>query len=132
MRLLPIVALIASIVAPSFGAGLPRSSPEAQGVSSPAVLEFVAAADKGIDSLHGFVLVRHGYVVVEGWWAPYTAAAPHALFSLSKSFTATAVRLAVAEGKLGLDDPVLKFFPEDAPPTPSNTLKAMRLSDLLR
>jgi CubicO group peptidase (beta-lactamase class C family) len=33
------------------------------------------------------------------------------LFSLSKSFTSTAVGLVIADGKLALDDEVLKFFP---------------------
>src|SRR5205823_12327355 len=93
---------------------------------------FVEAADRTLDSLHSIMLVRHGHVVAEGWWAPYEAQAPHALYSLSKSFTSTAVGLAVAEGKLSVDDPVLKFFPDDAPAEPSNNLKAMRLSDLLR
>jgi len=37
------------------------------------------------------------------------------LYSLSKSFTATAVGLAIAEGNLRIDDDVLKFFPDDAP-----------------
>ena len=53
------------------------------------------------------------------------------LFSLSKSFTSTAVGLAIAEGKLTLDDPILRFFPEDAPSEPSASLKAMRIRDLL-
>src|SRR6202008_1988661 len=44
----------------------------------------------------------------------------------------TAVGLAIAEGKLSLDSVVFKFFPEDAPAEPSNNLKAMRVSDLLR
>src|SRR5205807_7544629 len=43
-----------------------------------------------------------------------------------------AVGLAISEGKLSLDDPVLKFFPEEAPAQPSNNLKAMRVHDLLR
>ena len=60
------------------------------------------------------------------------AESPHSLYSLSKSFTSTAVGLAIAEGKLSLDDEVLKFFPEDAPSNPSANLKAMRVSDLLR
>jgi CubicO group peptidase (beta-lactamase class C family) len=111
---------------------LPRSTPEAQGVSSADVLAFIEAADKNIDSLHSFMLVRHGQVVAEGWWSPYNAESPHSLFSLSKSFTSTAVGLAVAEGKLSVDDLVLKFFPEDAPAEPSKNLKAMRVSDLLR
>jgi CubicO group peptidase (beta-lactamase class C family) len=114
------------------GADLPRSIPEAQGVSSAAVLEFVKAADKNIDSMHSFMLLRHGHVVAEGWWSPYGAQSPHSLYSLSKSFTSTAVGLAIAEGKLSLDDEVLKFFTEDAPSQPTNNLKAMRVSDLLR
>jgi hypothetical protein len=40
--------------------------------------------------------------------------------------------MAIAEGKLSLDDDVLKYFPDDAPEKPSNNLKAMRVSDLLR
>lgn len=116
----------------SLAADLPRSSPETQGVSSAGVMEFIEAADKNLDSLHSFMLVRHGHVVAECWWAPYHAAAPHSLYSLSKSFTSTAVGLAIAEGKLKLDDDILRFFPEDAPSEPSNNLKAMRISDLLR
>jgi CubicO group peptidase (beta-lactamase class C family) len=115
-----------------FATDLPRSSPEEQGVSSSAILAFVEAADKQIDSLHSFMLVRHGKVVAEGWWTPYHPQSPHSLFSLSKSFTSTAVGLAIAEGKLRLDDEILKFFPEDAPAEPSNNLKSMRVSDLLR
>jgi CubicO group peptidase (beta-lactamase class C family) len=113
-------------------ADLPRSSPEEQGISSTAILSFLEAADKNIDSLHSFMILRHGQVVAEGWWAPYHAQAPHSLFSLSKSFTSTAVGIAIAEGKLSVDDEVLKFFPEEAPSEPSANLKAMRVSDLLR
>jgi hypothetical protein len=53
------------------------------------------------------------------------------MYSLSKSFTSTAVGLAISEGKLSLDDEVLKFFAEDAPSDPSANLKAMRVRDLL-
>lgn len=132
MRTLSVATLLVLAAAPAVGADLPRSNPEAQGVSSPAVRAFVEAADKEIDSLHSFMLIRHGHVVAEGWWAPYAAESPHMLFSLSKSFTSTAVGIAAAEGKLSVDDPVLKFFPDDAPAVPSANLKAMRLSDLLR
>ncbi len=111
---------------------LPRSSPEEQGVSSTALLGFIDAADSQLDSLHSFMMVRHGKVVAEGWWAPYNAESRHELYSLSKSFTSTAVGLAIAEGKLTLDDSVLAAFPDDAPTDPSTNLKSMRLRDLLR
>jgi CubicO group peptidase (beta-lactamase class C family) len=100
-------------------------------VHSTGVLAFIDAADR-IESMNSFMLVRHGHVVAEGWWAPYDAQAPHSLYSLSKSFTSTAVGMAIAEGKISLDDEVLKFFPEDAPAEPSRNLRAMRIRDLLR
>jgi CubicO group peptidase (beta-lactamase class C family) len=114
-------------------AALPRSRPEAQGISPSAILAFVdEVANRRIDSLHSFMLVRHGHVVAECWWSPYDAKTRHELYSLSKSFTSTAVGLAIADGKLSLDDPVLNFFPEDAPEKPTDNLKAMRVHDLIR
>lgn len=113
-------------------ASLARSSPEHQGIASADVLAFVEAADKEIDTMNSFMLVRHGQVVAEGWWAPYDRDTPHVLYSLSKSFTATAVGFAVSEGKLNLDDQVLKFFPDEAPADPPLNLRAMRVRDLLR
>ena len=110
---------------------LPRSTPETQGVSSAGVREFIEAVNAQVDTMHSFMLVRHGQVIAEAWWKPESADKPHVLYSLSKSFTSTAVGLAVAEGKLGIDDPVLKFFPDDAPAQPSDKLKAMRVRDLL-
>jgi CubicO group peptidase (beta-lactamase class C family) len=112
-------------------ASLPRSTPEAQGVSSAVIRDFIETADQEVNSMHSVMLVCHGHVVAEAWWQPESAEKPHILWSLSKSFTSTAVGLAVAEGKLSVNDPVLKFFPEDAPPEPSANLKAMRIRDLL-
>jgi CubicO group peptidase (beta-lactamase class C family) len=129
---LGLVACHATCCVAAESSSLPRSSPEGQGVSSSALLRFIEAADTKLDGMHSVMLVRHGQVVAEGWWAPYDAESRHALFSLSKSFTSTAVGLAVAEGKMSIDDEVLKFFPQDAPATPSDNLKAMRVNDLLR
>jgi CubicO group peptidase (beta-lactamase class C family) len=125
-----ITALAAAWQLGAAAAPLPRSTPEAQGVSATAMLQFVNALNQ-IDGLHGVVVVRHGQVITEGWWAPYDAEHQHVLYSLSKSFTSSAVGFAVAEGKLSIDDPVLKFFPDEAPANPSDNLKAMRVHDLL-
>ena len=132
MRLFFIVPLLALSVSRSDGADLPRSSPEAQGVSSPAVLAFVAAADKQIDSLHSFMLVRHGHVVAECWWAPYAAQSPHSLFSLSKSFHIDGSRTGDRRGKVEHRRSRTKVLPRRRPAEPSANLKAMRLNDLLR
>jgi CubicO group peptidase (beta-lactamase class C family) len=133
MKIISLFAFGVPISLASLAAGqaLPRSTPEAQGVSSPAIEGFVKAADKRIHELHSFMLVRHGYVVAEGWWKPHSPEERHQVYSISKSFTSTAVGMAISEGRLSLDDSVLKFFPEYAPAAPSANLSAMRVRDLL-
>jgi len=92
---------------------LPRSTPAEQGVSSAGIGAFLDALDVAPDiELHSLMLLRHGNVVAEGWWAPYAADQVHLLYSLSKSFTSTAAGLAAAEGLLSFDDPVISYFPE--------------------
>lgn len=110
---------------------LPQSSPEAQGLSSAAINDFVTSVDEKIQYLHSFMLLRHGVVVAAGWWLPYGPDTPHMLFSLSKSFTSTAVGLAVAEGRLSVDDHLIDFFPDDLPETISPSLAAMKVQHLL-
>lgn len=132
----PIIAALllvcSSLAAPAAEPpALPRSAPEAEGIPSSAVLAFVEAAEEKIDALHSLMVLRHGHVVAEGWWDPYRREDNHVLFSLSKSFASTGIGLAIAEGRLSLDDTVLSFFPEDAPAEPSDNLGAMRVRDLL-
>ena len=109
---------------------LPRSSPEAQGVPSAAIFNFVESLDR-INTMHSFMILRHGKVIAEGWWKPESADDQHILNSVSKSFNSTAVGLAIEEGKLNPNDRVLNLFPEDAPANPSENLKAMTVRDLL-
>lgn len=137
MQLSGVLGLLAAAVIPLAAAELPRSAPEAQGVSSVDLLAFVEALDAAgdpavADGIHSVIVVRHGVVVAEAWWAPYGPELRHQLYSLSKSFTSTAVGIAAAEGKLRIDDSVLGFFPAEAPAEPSGNLKAMRVADLLR
>jgi CubicO group peptidase (beta-lactamase class C family) len=92
---------------------LPRSLPADQQVDPAAILSFLDAVESLPDvEMHSLMVVRHGKVVAEGWWAPYSAERPHLLYSLSKSFTSTAAAFAQAEGLLDLDDTVISHFPE--------------------
>jgi CubicO group peptidase (beta-lactamase class C family) len=104
------------VIAPYHGlvpGSLPRSSPVEQHVDPAGVLAFLDALDARPDiEMHSLMLVRHGHVVAEGWWRPYSADRPHLLYSLSKSFTSTAAAFAAAEGLLDLDDTVVSHFPE--------------------
>ncbi|MFN8354072.1 MAG: ChbG/HpnK family deacetylase [Spirosomataceae bacterium] len=110
---------------------LPRSTPEAEGVSSQGILDFVEAVSRSKHELHSFMVLRHGKVVAEGWWNPYRSDLKHTLYSTSKSFTATAIGFAVSEKKITVDDKVVSFFPNDLPAVVSPYLAELRIKDLL-
>ncbi len=115
----------------NFKSTLPRSTPEQQGISSAGILSFIEALEKSMMEFHSIMIIRHGYVVAEGWWAPYAADLTHTLYSLSKSFTSTAIGLAISEGKFKLDSRVVSFFPDEAPKEISGNLAAMTVQSLL-
>ena len=94
---------------------LPRSAPAASGVSSPAISALLDRLEEKSIECHSLMVVRHGHVVAEGWWAPYSADRPHLLYSLTKSFTSIAVGLAIADGLLSLDDRVADVLPDHVP-----------------
>jgi CubicO group peptidase (beta-lactamase class C family) len=111
---------------------LPRSTPEAQGISSSAILDFLdGLAQNKAHEIQSVMIARHGQVIAEGWWAPYGPRLIHTLYSLSKSFTSTAIGFAVTEGKLTVNDPVTSFFQDDLPAEISDNLKALRVKHLL-
>jgi hypothetical protein len=114
------------------GKSLPRSIPEAEGVSSKAIITFLdSAAKNSRTEFHSFMFLRHGKVIAEGWWNPFRSDLKHTLYSTSKSFTATAVGLAIKEGKISLDDKVISFFPKSLPDTVSPFLAELKIKDLL-
>ncbi|WP_308635873.1 serine hydrolase domain-containing protein [Paenibacillus silvisoli] len=110
---------------------LPRVRPEEVGIHPQAIMELLDEWQERKLELHSMMILRHGQVAAEGWWAPYAKQRPHMLFSLSKSFTSTAIGLAQAEGLLNVNDPVLSYFPDDVPESPSDHLRAMQIKHLL-
>lgn len=110
---------------------LPRSTPSAQGVSSAGIASFLDAVEQAPDlELHSLMVLRHGHVLAEGWWSPYSRDEPHLLYSLSKSFTSTAAGLAAAEGLFSFDDLVVSFFPELAEAVTDARTRAMQVRHL--
>ena len=112
-------------------AAFPRATPESQGVSSEAVMKLIDRLEAEGDMVHSYMLVRHGKVVAEGWWAPYDAKTRHALYSVSKSFVSMAIAYAVEDRLMTLNDRVNWFFPWLVPANQDERAKEMRIRDLL-
>ncbi len=110
---------------------LPHSTPEAEGVSSEAIIKFIEGYSADKHELHSYMLIRHGKVISEAWWKPFAADKKHSMYSVSKSWTSTAIGFAVAEKRLSVQDKVLSFFPEHADLKDKPFLADLRVQDLL-
>lgn len=108
-----------------------RATPSEVGMDPVVLKTWFQALDQRLDEVHSVVVVRHGKVAAEAWWNPYKPELPHALYSLTKSFTSTAVGFAVAEGLVDLDSPVVEYLGPDGPSHPNRFVRALTVRHLL-
>ena len=91
--------------------------PEAKGISASCIIDTLSEIDiRGI-SMHSFLLCKDDCLVAEGYYAPIKKNDLHRMFSVTKSFVSIAIGLLQEEGRLSLDDSIVKFFPEYVPNT---------------
>lgn len=109
---------------------LPRVATPAQ--IQVAVDSLFAADDSTTDvTLHSVMILKGGNVIFEKWLNGAAPDLPHVMFSVSKSFCATAIGMAVDSGLVKVTDKVIDFFPDKLPAEVSDNLKAMTIHDLL-
>lgn len=116
---------------PSRHALLPRSTPAAEGISSRAISALLDQLEERGVECHSIMVVRHGNVVAEGWWAPYSAERPQLLYSVTKSFVSIAVGIAVADGLLSLNDLVVDVLSDHVPTDVSEQRRRLTVHHLL-
>lgn len=109
-----------------------RVTPESVGISSEGVLRLIDALEGGHTEMHGLMIMRHGKVCAEGWWAPYAPGMHHMCASLTKTYMGTAIGIAIREGILGLDDKLIDIFPEYMPENPSPWIDKLTVRNVLR
>lgn len=109
----------------------PRTTPEAVGIPSASIEWLLDRMEEGWTEPHGLMIMRHGKVCAEGWWAPYASGIRHGLQSHTKTYAATAVGIAYTEGLLKLTDRIVDIFPDEIPENPSENLKKLTVRDVL-
>jgi CubicO group peptidase (beta-lactamase class C family) len=110
---------------------LPRSDPEKEKIDAQAITKYLQAVKESEQDLHSLMILRNGKVVFEEWFGENAANKTHILYSVSKTFTATAIGFAVQEGLLNVTDKVISFFPEQLPNEISANLQALEIQHLL-
>ncbi len=108
-----------------------RCAPEAAGVKREGIEAFLQdMVDKHLH-MHNLMILRHGKIIAEGDYAPWSRENLHMLFSLSKSFTSTAVGFAVQDGLLKVTDRLVDFFPELLPCAPCGNMQKITVKNML-
>lgn len=110
--------------------GWQTSTPEDQGMDSTALARLVETGQsKNADSI---LIVRHGKIVLDAYYAPYTAELPHVINSVTKSVVGTLAAIAIKDGLLpGTDQPVLPFFAARGVVNLDDAKKSITLQHLL-
>lgn len=100
---------------------LPHGTPESVGISSAMLLDTIRKMENCGTEMHGIMIYRHGKVIAEGWWSPFTRETVHINHSFGKTYVGSAVGAAVQKGILSVEDRVADIFADD--------LKALGIPD---
>ncbi len=112
---------------------IPRaSSPKEVGVSTKVVSEFIKDAKQAGLEYHSLMVIRHGQVAVEWYNEPYNKDSAQSVYSVSKSFTSTAIGFAINEGLITLDTKVTDLFPDYPPKKDDARFEKLTVRNLLR
>lgn len=110
---------------------IPTASPAEAGIPASAISAFIDRLKQAGIPMHAMLLCRHRKLVAEGYYAPYTKDRLHRMFSITKSLNSLSIGLLEADGKLSLDDPICKYFPDLLPENPHPFITAMTIRNLL-
>lgn len=91
------------------------ATPESVGIDSQWLINFLTRLEKQEIPIHSAIIMRHGKICMEAYYAPYNCDSLHRMFSITKSFVSLAIGLLEEEGKLSLDDHIIDYFPEKQP-----------------
>lgn len=108
-----------------------RALPEDTGIPSRCIVNFIERLQRQKIPMHSILLYHRDRLIAEGYYAPYRADTLHRMFSISKSFTSIAIGLLADEGKLSLDQPIVRYFPDKVPENVHPWISAMTIRDML-
>lgn len=106
-------------------------TPEAVGVSSKEVQAFIDECIEKNRELHSITVIRHDKIACQVYREPFKPEHRHMMYSVSKSFTSTAIGFAVEEGYLTVETRFVDIFPEARTDKHDEYLEEMTIEDLL-
>lgn len=111
---------------------LPRVQPEAVGVSSHAVADFLLALDTHPAlNMHGVTVLHRGRILCEASFGAQDIRIPKYTFSACKSVVSLCIGILIGDGMLSLSDKLVDLFPDRVNPMAKMRLGNLCVKDLL-
>ena len=101
------------------------------GIRQEDLRQFLDQLDRNGLNMHSVLFSRYGKSFFEHYWKPFSAEIPHRMYSVAKGFVSVAIGCLADEGKLKLDDPIIRYFPDKLPETVPEELKKQTIRDML-
>ena len=108
-----------------------KITPEQAGISSRNVERMISFLERNGYVFHSLLLMKGDALFGEYYWKPFACDFCHRMYSQTKSYVGIAIGLLAEEGKLSLDDPIAKFFPDKLERTPYPHLASQTVRQML-
>ncbi len=108
-----------------------KITPEQAGISSRNIERMISFLERNGYVFHSLLLMKGDKLFGEYYWKPFDRDFCHRMYSQTKSYVGIAIGLLLEEGKLSLDDPIVKFFPDKLDNTPYAHLAEQTVRDML-
>ena len=109
-----------------------EATPQEVDIDPSQLARMQAHINEHVPGLHGFLIVRHGYLVFEEYYQGFHRQSYNSISSATKSVISMLVGIALAQGLLkSLDQPMLDFFPAYAATEQDPRKRAITLRHLL-
>src|SRR3954454_21220939 len=106
------------------------STPEEQGMDSASLARLIETI--GTYRQDSLMIIRHGKIVAEAYYAPYVAGISHDLRSVTKSVVGTLTAIQLQKGSLdSVDHPVIDLFSDKEIQNVDDRKKAITIQSLL-
>jgi CubicO group peptidase (beta-lactamase class C family) len=111
--------------------GWRTTTPEQQGIDSSRLAKAIRDIQDEQLAVDSLMIVRNGVVILDAYFAPYDGSFAHDLGSVTKSVTTTLIGIAIDQGLIQLDQPVVSFFSERRIANLDERKKSLTIGDLV-
>ncbi|MBO5453881.1 MAG: beta-lactamase family protein [Clostridia bacterium] len=107
------------------------TTPEKVGVSTENIKKLIDKLEQKGFCAHSMIMARGNEIFFEKYWAPFDKDFKHRMYSVTKSFVSLAVGFLEQDGKINLDDKMIKYFPDELKEQKDENIKNQTIRHML-